>query len=135
MDLQKRRLSRGTLAAETGVNPETIRYYEKIKLMPAPPRSEGGHRVYDDQLRKRLCFIRRCRELGFALEEVRGMLTLVDRGEVSCERIQHLADEHITSIQKKITDLRRMKRTLKDLVGQCSGRDIPACPMIEALQR
>ncbi len=134
MNLRKHRLSRGTLAAETGVHPETIRYYEKIQLMPEPPRSDGGHRVYDDQHAQRLRFIKRCRELGFTLEEIRGMLTLVDRGEVSCERVQHLADEHISSVRQKIADLRKIERTLKNLVQQCSGKDVPECPIIDALQ-
>lgn len=68
----------GKLSDETSVNIETIRYYEKIGLLPAPPRSEGGHRLYSHQHRVRLVFVRRGRELGFSLAEIRALLTLVD---------------------------------------------------------
>jgi MerR family transcriptional regulator, mercuric resistance operon regulatory protein len=132
---QKPYLTRGVLANQTGINPETIRYYEKINLMPVPSRSAGGHRIYEDQHSQRLRFIKRCRELGFTLDEIRGLLTLVDRQEVSCERVQHLADDHVISIRRKIADLRSMERTPRDLSSQCSGKDVPECPIMEALQK
>ena len=72
-----RRLTRGVVAEQTGVNIETVRYYERIGLLPEPPRSVGGHRLYDEDLLRRLNFIRRSRELGFTLDEVRGLLRLV----------------------------------------------------------
>ena len=126
-------VTRGVLAKQTGVNAETIRYYEKIGLLPEPGRSEGGHRIYDEFHLQRLYFIRRCREMGFTLEEIRELLSLVDREEVSCERVQHIAEEHIVGITAKIRDLQRMKRTLKELASQCSGADVPDCPIIQAL--
>lgn len=134
MNPKEPNLTRGVLASQTGINPETIRYYEKIHLMPAPSRSAGGHRIFNEQHAQRLRFIKRCRELGFTLEEIRGLLTLVDRQQVSCERVQHVATEHVVSIRRKMADLRRMERTLKELVGQCSGEDVPECPIIQALQ-
>ena len=126
-------VTRGVLAKQAGVNAETIRYYEKIELLPEPGRSEGGHRLYDEFHMQRLYFIRRCREMGFTLEEIRELLSLVDREEVSCERVQQIAEEHVAGISAKIRDLQRMQRTLKKLASQCSGKDIPECPIIEAL--
>jgi MerR family mercuric resistance operon transcriptional regulator len=93
-NLKTKNLTRGVLSNRTGINAETIRYYEKIELIPEPSRSPGGHRVYEQEHLQRLLFIKRCRELGFSLEEIRGLLNLVDREEVSCERVQHIADEH-----------------------------------------
>ena len=127
-------LSRGTLAQRSGVNSETVRYYEKIALLPAPDRSAGGHRVYQEDDLQRLCFIRRCREMGFSLEEIRGLLSLVDGQQVSCERVKNIADEHLRDIQTKISDLKKMERTLRTLSASCSGDDVPECPIIESLQ-
>ena len=81
-------LTRGALSKRTGCNIETIRYYEKIALMPDPPRSAGGHRIYGEDLVKRLTSIRRARELGFTIEEVRGLLGLVDGGDYSCAEVK-----------------------------------------------
>lgn len=127
-------LSRGTLAQRSGVNSETVRYYEKIALLPPPCRSAGGHRVYQEEDLQRLCFIRRCREMGFSLEEIRGLLSLVDGRQVSCDRVKSIADEHLRDIQTKISDLRKMERTLRTLSANCSGDDVPECPIIESLQ-
>ncbi len=128
-------LSRGTLAKETGVNIETIRYYEKAKLMPDPARTSGGHRVYDESHLKRLSFIRRCRELGFTLEEVRGLLKLVDRGSYTCAEVLDRVVSHLSDVRSKIRDLKQMERTLKELAEQCSGGEVPECPIVEALWR
>ena len=117
--------TRGILAAESGVKAETIRYYEKINLMPEPARTEGGHRLYEDAHLQRLRFIRRSRELGF---------TLVDGQQVSCEKVQHIADAHIKDVRAKIADLRKIERILRDMSSQCSGEDVPDCPIIELLQ-
>ena len=81
---QRQRMTRSVIAARTGVNIETVRDYERIGLLPAPPRSEGGHRIYDEDMLRRLNLIRRCRELGFTLNEVRGLLLLVDGGDYTC---------------------------------------------------
>ncbi len=121
------------MAKHSGVNAETIRYYEKIQLMPEPDRNSGGHRSYEQIHLQRLCFIRRCREMGFTLEEIRELLSLVDREQVSCEHVQQIAQDHVVSIRQKIKDLQRMLGTLRDLAKQCSGEDVPKCPIIEAL--
>jgi MerR family mercuric resistance operon transcriptional regulator len=127
------KLTRGVLAARAGVNAETIRYYEKIALMPEPGRNAAGHRSYLDIHLQRLCFIRRCREMGFTLEEIRELLSLVDKEQVTCDRVQQIANAQVSRIKGKIEDLQRMQRTLVALSSQCSGEDVPECPIIEAL--
>ncbi len=126
-------LTRGELAAQTGCNIETIRYYEQIGLLPPPPRSQGGHRLYGEDLRKRLGFIRRSRDLGFTLDETRGLLRLVDGGNYTCAQVEGLAREHVREIQRKILDLRKLKRALEEMASQCGGETVPSCPIIDAL--
>ncbi len=123
----------GALSKHTGCNIETIRYYERIHILPAPPRTEGGHRLYGWGHFKRLMFIRRSRELGFSLEEVRGLLSLVDGGDYTCAEVRTLTLKHADEIKRKITDLRKMERVLKDMASQCEGGEIPECPVIDAL--
>lgn len=134
MKLPTNSMSRGKLAKYSGVNSETIRYYEKIALMPVPDRSEGGHRVYTDSDYQRLCFIRRCRELGFSLRDIEGMLYLVDGNEVSCSVVKEMADARLKDITSKVSDLKRMEITLREISVNCTGTDVPQCPIIEALQ-
>ena len=127
-------LTIGKVAAKTGANIETIRFYEKKGLLPPPNRTEGGHRLYTSDMVGRLVFIRRSRELGFSMNEIRQLLTLVDREQVSCERVKAIADEHWRDIRSKIADLRKMERTLRELSDQCSGENAPECPIIDVLQ-
>ena len=129
------RVTIGKVAAITGCHIETIRFYEKEALLPHPDRSEGGHRLYSTQLIERLVFIRRSRELGFSMAEIRQLLSLVDGEQVSCQRVQQIADEHLRDVRAKIADLKKMERSLDDLSNQCSGDDVPDCPIIEVLQR
>ncbi len=125
----------GELSRQIGCKIETIRYYEQQSLMPEPPRTSGGHRLYSEEMRGRLLFIRRSRELGFAMDEIRDLLSLVDGEQVSCERVKSMAEEHLQDIRAKIADLKKMQRTLSDLADRCSGKDIPECPIIDTLQR
>jgi MerR family transcriptional regulator, mercuric resistance operon regulatory protein len=126
-------LTRGALAAETGCHIETIRYYERIGMLPPPPRSEGGHRLYGPDLVSRLQFVRRARDLGFALEEIRELLGLIDGGNYTCAQIEGIALAHVEEIRRKIADLTRLKKTLAAMAAQCSGGEIPACPIVDAL--
>ncbi len=126
-------ITRGALSKLTGCNIETIRYYEQIGLMPPPPRSDGGHRLYDEEHFRRLTFICRARELGFSLKEVRGLLGLVDGGEVSCAEVKALTLEHVRDIHHKITDLRKIERVLETMAAQCDDGKVPECPVIDAL--
>ena len=125
----------GALSKRTGCNIETIRYYEKIGLLPAPPRSSGRRRLYTDTHRKRLTFIRRCRQLGFSLDEIRELLDLVDGGSYTCNEVRELTLNHADEMKRKITDLRRMEKVLRDITSKCSGGKVPDCPIIEALFR
>jgi MerR family mercuric resistance operon transcriptional regulator len=126
-------LAIGALSSRTGVNIETIRFYERIGILPRPPRSPGGHRVYDEDHLKRLSFVRRSRELGFSLDEVRGLLQLVDGGEYTCAEVKAITLGHLADIRRKIADLRRLERTLAELAGKCRGTRVPDCPVVETL--
>jgi len=125
-------LRRGELARQTGCNLETIRYYEKIGMMPDPPRTASGYRVYDDTHVARLRFILRGRELGFSIEEIRGLLSLVDRGTQTCAEVQLLTERHLADVRAKIADLKRIEKVLADTAAQCSGEEVPECPVLEA---
>ena len=123
----------GVLSKRTGCNIETIRYYEKIGLLPAPARSEGRHRVYSLADLQRLKFVRRARELGFTLDQVRALLRLVDEQKHQCAEARDLAATHLANVRAKIADLRAMERALKDMVAQCTDGTLLQCPLIEAL--
>jgi len=113
MQYSKGEMTRGVLAKKSGVNCETICYYEKIALMPNPIRSEGGHRLYKEEQLKRLYFIRRCRELGFTLHDIHELLYLVDEKTYTCAEVQNRTLEHLKEIQTKIRDLKKMGVPLK----------------------
>lgn len=134
MPLSTKPYTRGALAQRSGVKAETIRYYEKVMLLSEPDRSSGGYRVYTEDDYQRLCFIRRCRDMGFSLSEIRGLLSIVDGDQVSCEQVKCMADAHLADIARKIADLKKIQRTLRELSSNCSANDVPNCPIIEALQ-
>lgn len=126
-------LTRGMLSKKTGVNIETIRYYEKANLMPEPGRSTSGYRIYNASQMKRLSFIKRCRELGFALKEIAELLRLVDGDEYTCGEIRDRTTAHLRDVNEKINDLRKMQRTLMSMVSECDGGLAPGCPIVDAL--
>jgi MerR family mercuric resistance operon transcriptional regulator len=125
----------GALSKHTGTNIETIRYYERIGLLPAAGRSSGGYRQYAASHLKRLNFIRRARALGFSIEEVRTLLRLSDERERSCAEVRVVAEAHLKDVRAKIVDLRRMESVLKATVARCAGGRRADCPVIEALYR
>jgi MerR family transcriptional regulator, mercuric resistance operon regulatory protein len=128
-------ISIGVLAKRTGCKIETIRYYEKIGLLPPPARSGAGHRIFDaDQLR-RLRFVRRARGLGFALDEVRALLRLADGPQRSCAQARGITEGHLADVRARIADLKAMERVLSDTVRLCADGTKPTCPIIEALSR
>lgn len=126
-------LKRAALARRTGCNLETIRYYEKIGMMPDPPRTASGYRVYQEDHVARLRFILRARELGFSIEEIRGLFDLCDRGNQTCAEVKERTERHLTDVRSKIADLRRMEEVLAEAAAKCSGEDVPECPVLEAL--
>jgi MerR family mercuric resistance operon transcriptional regulator len=123
----------GELSRRTGCNIETIRYYERIGLLPAPARSAGRYRVYETGDVRRLTFIRRARELGFTLDAVRALLALSDDGSAACPEVRELATGHLTEVRAKITDLQAMECVLRDAVQRCAAGEMPGCPIIDAL--
>jgi MerR family transcriptional regulator, mercuric resistance operon regulatory protein len=126
-------MKRGKLARSAGCNLETIRYYEKIGLLHEPDRTQGGHRVYSPDDQRRLKFILRSRELGFSIEELRGLLGLVDSDDYTCGEVLDVTTRHIEDIKSKISDLKKLERTLSDMSSQCAGGQVPDCPVINAL--
>ena len=133
MDEGKQEFSIGRLSKHSGCKIETIRYYEKIGLLPAPPRTAGGHRLYAEDHARRLGFIRRSRQLGFSLDEIRALLGLADDDEYNCDKVKVITLHHLQSVRNKIKDLRKLERTLKTISDDCGGGIAPSCPIIEAL--
>ena len=127
----------GQLSRRTGVHIETIRYYERVGLVPEPPRMAGRFRLYGAEDVARLSFIRRCRELGFSLDEIRDLQKLAQGGERSCAEAASAARHQLGAIAAKLKDLRRMQKTLRALSRDCVHGDepAPACPMLENLMR
>ena len=125
----------GKMSRKTGVNIETIRYYERIALMPKPDRTQGGNRQYNSDQLKRLFFIKKCRGLGFSIEEIRALLQMVDRQDFTCNQVHSMTIDHLENVKKKLSDLKRMEKTLKSMASQCSKGDVPECPIIETLFR
>lgn len=126
-------ISIGELARATGTKVVTVRYYEKIGLLPEPPRTQGNYRSYDGGHRARLIFIRRCRDLGFTLEQVRELLDLSKRTDKDCAAVDRLAFDHLAEIERKIADLKRLEKELRRLSACCRGGRIGDCRIIDAL--
>lgn len=124
----------GKLADKCSVNKETIRYYERLGLIPEPERTEKGYRMYSQQTVDRLHFIKRMQELGFTLNEIDKLLGVVDRDEVKCRDMYDFTVLKIEDIQRKIEDLKRIEQMLIDLKERCpENKDIYECPIIETL--
>ena len=126
-------VSIGALAKTTGCNVETIRYYERIGLLPKPARGAGGYRQFGIEHARRLAFIRRARELGFALEQVRALLALAEHPDQACAEARALAAGHLDQVRTKIANLQAMKLALANMVAGCAEPQGPDCPLIEAL--
>ena len=123
----------GTLSDLTGVTTETIRYYERKGLIPHPPRTPSGHRSYSSEHLKRLTFVRRSRQLGFSLQEIRGLLDTVYGGSYTCDEIRARTITHVRDVQQRIAELRRMEAALMEISAQCAGGPTQQCPIIDAL--
>jgi MerR family mercuric resistance operon transcriptional regulator len=132
-DARAEQFTIGDLSDLTAVNIETIRYYERIRMLPAPPRTAGGRRVYDLSHLRVLAFIRRSRELGFSLDEIRALIRLGGPDKASCRQVREIAAHHLDDIRAKIADLRKMERLLSKTVAQCTGTTAPECPVLEIL--
>ncbi len=129
-------LSIGELAKQSGVHLETIRYYEREGLMVAPPRKSSGHRAYPPSAARRLHFIKRLQELGFALSEIRELLALRAKPNEDCSQVCKQAEEKLGDVKARIRHLHSIEEALQHLIAGCSGdRPIGECGILEALDR
>jgi Cu(I)-responsive transcriptional regulator len=123
----------GELARAAATKAETIRYYERIGLLPSPPRTAGNYRNYSEGHVSRLAFTRRARDLGFSIEQIRALLDLADHKEQSCEAVDAIAHEHLAEVKRKLADLSALRRELESLIGQCRHGTVAECRILEAL--
>jgi len=126
-------LTIGQLGQATGTKIETVRYYEKIGLLPKPRRTAGNYRLYAAEHLQRLGFIRRARDLGFSIEDVRELLKLAAHGEHPCEQVDQLVARHLQATERKIEALTRLRRELRDTLASCKGGLVAECRVIQAL--
>lgn len=126
----------GELARRADCPVETVRYYEKEKLLPAPRRSAANYRDYGASHLERLAFIRRCRALDMSLPEIRALLEAVGRPGADCAPVDALLDEHIAHVAARIADLTALKEELDAIRAHCAGRrPASACGILETLSR
>jgi MerR family mercuric resistance operon transcriptional regulator len=130
-------MTRGEVAEKADVNPETLRYYERKELIPKPPRSDGGFRLYDESYVDRLRFIKRAKELGFTLSEIKGLLDLRVGEEATCRDVKRQAENKLDEVETKIQDLKRIREALSTLAAACEGGQGPTseCPILEAMEK
>ena len=127
-------LSIGELSKQTGVKVVTIRYYEQTEVLPAPARTEGNYRTYSQEHVDRLRFIRRCRDLGFSIEQIRDLLRLSSENTESCSDVCTLAERHLATVEEKLADLQRLASELRRISSSCNGKSPMAeCRIIGAL--
>ncbi len=121
------------LSELTGVKIPTIRFYEQNDLIPAPRRTQGGQRRYDEGAARRLHFIRHARELGFSVQDIRQLLALSEHPAMSCESAEEIARHHLQQVEAKIARLRRIRSELKRMIAACGGRSAADCRILEAI--
>ena len=124
----------GELAARTGCSVETVRYYEQAKLLPAPGRSEGNYRLYNETHIARLSFVRHCRSLDMTLDEIRTLLRFRDAPNETCQGVNELLDTHIDLVAMRIAELQRLEEQLRHLREQCNeARQSRDCGILKEL--
>ncbi len=127
----------GVLARQTSCTVPTIRYYEEIGLLPTGPRTEGGRRVYGDDAFRRLNFIRRCRDFGFSIEQVRALVGLVDQADRPCTEVRDVAVAHLTVLREKLAELQALEKSMSAFVcscdAACAGGPAVDCTILEDL--
>jgi Hg(II)-responsive transcriptional regulator len=126
----------GQLAGEAGINVETIRYYEKLKLLPKPKRKESRYRIYNETDLKRLLFIKRAKELGFTLKEIKELMELKIDSEAKCGDVKHLTEHKLKDVDDRIRDLKTIKSVLVKLINQCVNEEVSSdeCPILESIK-
>jgi MerR family transcriptional regulator, mercuric resistance operon regulatory protein len=123
----------GELAKRSGVKIETIRYYERAKMLVPPPRTASGRRVYGVKHLRILVFVRRSRELGFSLDQIRALLRLGGPEKATCREVREIAAHHLDGIRAKLRDLKKLEGLLSRTVARCSGNTAPDCPVLDVL--
>jgi len=127
-------LTSGKLAKEAGVNLETVRFYERKAILPHPPRTASGYRIFPSEAVQRIRFIRRAQQLGFTLKEITELLALSSNRRKNCGAVRGRAEQKIAEIERKIAALTAMKEALKEISAACTGRARAlSCPMLESL--
>lgn len=127
------RLTIGQLAAAAQTPAATIRYYEKIGLLSAPARTGSNYRQYDGVDLSRLAFVRRAREIGFTVDQVRNLLAFSDQRDADCCEVMAMTEEHLKSIEEKIADLSALRDRLTTLMASCQRGTVANCHIIDAL--
>ncbi len=129
-------MTRSEVAERAGVGPETVRYYERRGLLPDPPRSAAGYRLYDESQVERLRFIGRAQKLGFTLAEISELLALRAAPETGRTDVRRCAQEKLSDVEARLRDLRRIRDALKRLVDACDeGRNAGSCPILDAMEQ
>lgn len=123
----------GTLSKRTGANIETIRYYERIKLVPAPPRTESGRRLYGAEDIRRLTFIRHARDLGFDIAAIKTMLALQEMPDASCQQVTQIATDQLEAVESRIRRLLGLRTELTRMIEECDNGKVATCRIIEVL--
>lgn len=123
----------GEMARTGNCKVQTVRYYEKIGLLPKPARNAGNQRVYSREHYNRLRFIRHSRALGFSLDQIRQILALNDEPTHSCEEVDRIAREHLRDVESKIQRLLSLKKELERMISECAGNRVADCRVIEIL--
>ncbi|NCS82044.1 MAG: Hg(II)-responsive transcriptional regulator [Ignavibacteria bacterium CG_4_8_14_3_um_filter_37_9] len=126
----------GQIAEEVGINVETIRYYEKLKLLPKPKRRESRYRIYDETDLKRLSFIKRAKELGFTLKEIKELFGLKIDSDARCGDVKHLTEHKLKDVDNRISDLKKIRHVLVKLITQCVNEEVSSdeCPILESIE-
>ncbi len=125
----------GQLAQATGTSAETIRYYEREGILPAADRTDSNYRDYSPDHLAALAFVRRARELGFGMAQVRRLLALSDNAEKPCDDIDRLVEEQLVEVDRKIADLTLLRAELGQMLRTCKGENIGECRIVESLGR
>jgi len=129
-------LTTGEIAQRAGVNRETIRFYERNGLLPEPPRTPSGYRLYQNADVRRVLFVKRAQSLGFSLHEVAELLAIADGRMVRCRDVRRVAEKRLTYVDKQIIDLKKLRHSLRDLVSKCDeAAKINGCPIIDVLSQ
>ncbi|MCB8840322.1 helix-turn-helix domain-containing protein [Aurantimonas sp. VKM B-3413] len=132
--MERSEMKIGDLSRETKTKVVTIRYYEKVGLLASPPRSSGNYRTYDREALERLRFIRRCRDLGFSVDQIRELLELSSHEERACSDVDAITETHLAEVERKITDLQALANELRQISSRCSGGGtISNCRILDAI--